>query len=76
MCIRDRAWKGTSARRINQTIGTVGNLWQREYHDRFIRDEEHGIAAVRYIAANPGRFDWPGLWIREGLRAHVQDTAD
>ena len=27
-------------------------------------------------ALNPGRADWPGLWIREGLRSHIHDTAD
>jgi REP element-mobilizing transposase RayT len=72
-----QGWKGASARAINGSEGTSGSLWQREYYDRFVRDEEQAIAAVRYIAENPGKAgiggrDWPGLWVREGL----QDTAD
>lgn len=76
-----QGWKGASARTINGLDGLAGSLWQREYYDRFLRDEEHAIAAIRYIAANPekariGGRDWPGLWIREGLRRHLYDTAD
>ena len=28
-------------------------FWQREYWDRFIRDEDHFRSAVRYILENP-----------------------
>jgi len=68
-------WKGRSGRSIHRQFGGVGHLWQREYFDRFIRDDEHHIAAVRYVAQNPVRAglvrrpdDWPGLWIDERWR--------
>jgi putative DNA methylase len=34
-------WKSFSARRINDLLRRRGGLWQREYWDRFIRNEEH-----------------------------------
>jgi len=46
-------WKGVSAREINQELGGGGRLWQPEYHDRFIRDQEHLAAAVNYTHGNP-----------------------
>lgn len=65
-------WKGASARWINQFQGTSGGVWNREYYDRFIRDDGHVIAAVRYVAGNPvqsglvGRWqDWPETWVAE-----------
>ncbi len=65
-----RMWKGTTARRINQHLGRFGPLWGREYYDRFIRDEPHGIAAIRYVVNNPVRAglvaqwrDWAGTWV-------------
>ena len=40
-------------------------VWQREYWDRFIRNERHFEAAKRYIAMNPvkaGLVDKPKDW--------------
>jgi putative transposase len=50
-----KAWKGTSARRINQLAGEAGTLWQKDYLDRMIRDDEHFWRCVRYIRSNPTR---------------------
>lgn len=43
-----------------------GGLWQRDYWDRFIRDEGHLLTAIRYIENNPVKAgfvereeDWP-----------------
>lgn len=46
-------WKGRTARTINQRKGRSGTLWQREYWDRFIRDEAHYLRTMAYIEANP-----------------------
>ncbi|CAN5736862.1 transposase [soil metagenome] len=59
-----KAWKGATARRINQ-----GSIWQKNYRDTLIRDGRHFENAVRYIRRNPdklrgGTFTW---W--EGPRA-------
>lgn len=73
-----RGWKGVSARWINQTVGRSGPLWCREYFDRFIRDEEHAIAAIRYVVRNPVQAglverggDWHGLWVDERWEAYL-----
>jgi REP element-mobilizing transposase RayT len=45
--------KGASARYANQILGLTGNeFWQPEYHDRYIRDKRHMLAAVDYIKQN------------------------
>ena len=48
-----KAWKGVSARAINLVLGRRGQLWQDDYWDRYIRDEEHFGKARRYIESNP-----------------------
>lgn len=46
--------KGASARYINLALGHTGqDCWQTEYHDRYIRDRRHLLAAVDYIKQNP-----------------------
>ena len=40
-----QAWKGVSARRINQAIDAGGTLWQQETFDTLIRDPVPGSAA-------------------------------
>jgi len=66
-------WKSFSARRINELLRRRGALWQREYWDRFIRDEQHYQRAVAYVHENPVKAglvsraeDWPwssaGAW--------------
>jgi putative transposase len=42
-----------SARKINALLGNSGILWQRDYFDRLVRDEEHFANCVRYIRHNP-----------------------
>jgi len=48
-----RSWKNYSARRINAILGREGALWQRDYFDRFIRDEAHFESVRAYIENNP-----------------------
>ena len=70
-----KTWKGTSARHINQLTGATGALWQKDYFDRMIRDDEHFWRCVCYIRSNPARANLkPGEfvhfeaeWIRETL---------
>jgi REP element-mobilizing transposase RayT len=59
-------WKGFSARRINRVLGRSGKLWQDDYWDRYIRDEEHFRKVIHYIETNPVKAglvkapeDWP-----------------
>jgi len=48
-----RSWKTFTARRINDLLGRSGSLWQRDYFDRLVRDENHFANCVRYIRRNP-----------------------
>jgi len=46
--------KGASSRYINLALNRTGEpCWQVEYHDRYIRDRRHLLAAVDYIKQNP-----------------------
>ena len=47
------SWKSYTAHEINRTPGNQGKIWQREYFDRWIRNEEHNWQAVWYIHDNP-----------------------
>ncbi len=47
------SWKSYTAKAINQALGQQGELWQREYFDRFIRDDRHLRAVIDYIENNP-----------------------
>ncbi|HEY4285416.1 MAG TPA: transposase [Chthoniobacterales bacterium] len=47
------SWKRFTARSINQLIGRDGTLWQTDYFDRLVRDENHFANCVRYIRNNP-----------------------
>ncbi len=53
-----RAFKAFSARRINARNGTKGiPVWQRNYYERVLRDEEELVRARRYILENPAKWD-------------------
>jgi REP element-mobilizing transposase RayT len=56
--------KGKSARRINCHLGRQGQLWQRGYHDRALRQEDDLQNMARYVVANP---------LRAGLVKRVGD---
>jgi putative transposase len=45
--------KGASARRINQLLGTKGPVWQDEWYDRIIRDEQELEEKLLYLYHNP-----------------------
>ena len=47
------SWKRFTATKINKMMGRSGQLWQLDYWDRYIRDENHYRAAVDYIHNNP-----------------------
>jgi REP element-mobilizing transposase RayT len=48
-----KGWKSFTARRINQQLSRQGTVWQKEYWDRYIRDERHYVQAMAYIHENP-----------------------
>lgn len=45
--------KGYTASKINKLLMREGGVWQRDYYDRLIRNEEHYENAINYILHNP-----------------------
>ncbi len=68
-----RSWKSFTARwilaqndRLQLALPYGEPIWQREYWDRYIRDEAHLLTAIEYIHQNPVKArlcanagDWP-----------------
>ena len=48
-----RGWKSSSARVINRNLGQTGAVWQKDYFDRFVRNQEHLTNCVHYLRRNP-----------------------
>ena len=49
-----QSWKRHSSRQMHKLdSSTINPLWQRDYWDRFIRNEAHFYSAKSYIEANP-----------------------
>ena len=47
------SWKSFTAHEINKVRGTEGAVWQDEYFDRIVRDENHLRKLINYIKRNP-----------------------
>ena len=47
------SWKSFTAHEVNKLLVREGGVWQREYHNRYIRDAEHFAFAKGYIEMNP-----------------------
>ncbi|WP_443924726.1 transposase [Prevotella sp.] len=45
--------KSVSAHKINSYINQTGSIWQKEYFDRIIRNEDHYNRVINYIRQNP-----------------------
>jgi REP element-mobilizing transposase RayT len=68
-----KAFKSYTAHRANKILGRTGKFWFEEYYDRYIRNERHFRATVKYIENNPVKAglcakasDWPfsSAWFR------------
>ena len=74
-----QAWKSISARRANILLGRTGPFWMREYYDRYIRDDAHLEAAIRYAENNPvdaGLCARPEDWPWSSGLAHRRRNVD
>ena len=66
------------ARRTNLKYGWQGHLWQERFHS-FVMDEEHLLAAVRYVELNPvraGLCRQPDEWPWSSVHFHLRQRAD
>jgi REP element-mobilizing transposase RayT len=46
-------WKPWTAKEVNRHRDGSGTIWQREYFDRYMRNERQFAATVFYIEENP-----------------------
>jgi putative transposase len=53
-----RSFKAEVTRRARIELNWHGEVWQRNYFDRVIRDGNEFAAATRYIAENALRWEW------------------
>jgi valyl-tRNA synthetase len=58
--------KSFSAKEINRSRGDTGVVWQREYFDRIVRDENEFFEKCRYMLNNP---------VKAGLVRHWEEYA-
>jgi putative transposase len=56
-------WKSYTAKKANRLLSRSGDFWQKDYFDRYIRDEDHFRKAIHYIEWNP-------------VKAHLVKTPD
>jgi|GEM_PF-2687889 len=50
-------FKMVTAKRINSVLNSSGKVWQRDYYEHIIRDEESLNAIRKYIANNPEKLN-------------------
>lgn len=63
------SWKSFTAHEINRALGKNGKIWQREYYDRLIRDQEEFERVNSYVLRNPAKanlLNWK--WVSGRLR--------
>ena len=58
------SWKRFTAQKANTLLGLQGRFWQKEYWDRYMRDEEHVTRARHYVESNP---------VKARLSARIED---
>ena len=81
-----KGWKGATAYAANALLARRGAFWEREYFDRYIRDDRHFVAVRRSIEENPVTAglvaraeDWPfgsARWRGRGLKSTGPGEAD
>jgi len=54
------SWKSFTANQMQREHGRHGRVWQGEYFDRVVRDEEELVQKFEYIRGNPWA-RWPQL---------------
>jgi len=71
--------KSFTAKKINERRGSHGLVWQREYFDRIIRNEDDFAEKWNYIVSNPQRrglpdtYEW--VWVEPShLETHRRDA--
>jgi REP element-mobilizing transposase RayT len=67
-----RSFKAEVTKRGRLELNWKGEIWQRNYFDRVIRDGREFSNASRYIAENPLKWEWD----RENLEVKAMADSD
>ena len=67
-----RSFKAAVTKRARSELKWAGEIWQRNYFERVIRDGQEFSDASRYIAENPMKWEWD----RENLKSKRDPTAE
>src|ERR1700680_4851963 len=67
-----RSFKAEVTKRGRLELNCKGEIWQRNYFDRVIRDGREFSNASRYIAENPSKWEWD----RENLEVKAMADRD
>lgn len=65
------SWKSYTASQMQKTGSRVGQVWQDEYFDRIVRDEDELREKVEYIFNNPWK-RWPEIDKYEWLYVNLE----
>ena len=58
VCDIVKAWKSVSSRSFGKNLGRSGHVWQDEYFDRYIRNDDHFEYVMRYVRKNDPQNAW------------------
>ena len=47
------SWKSFTSKAIGRALGQEGQVWQEDYFDRLVRNDQHWLGVRKYIAMNP-----------------------
>jgi putative transposase len=76
------SWKSYTANILQRKFGRLSRIWQDEYFDRIVRDEEEFLEKAQYILNNPLKtwpdldeeYQWMGFKMRAGAEARPTGT--
>jgi putative DNA methylase len=65
------SWKSFMGHEANKKLNLLGEFWQREYLDRYVRNSEHYGKVIAYIEENPVKARWAKIktdWLWSSAR--------
>ncbi|MEO0107902.1 MAG: transposase [candidate division WOR-3 bacterium] len=69
-----RGFKSATTKRINEFRRTPGMpVWQRNYHEHIIRNDDELDRIRRYIAGNPGRWESDRNFVGRGVSPYAPE---
>ena len=66
------SWKSFTAHKFRRDYSRTPPIWQDEYLDRIVRDEQEFLDKAQYVLNNPLKTwpeleDYPWVWVKEDL---------